>query len=73
MTRLIARRVPFSEGRDAPKAIMIISAHHLSRATGAAEITASPHPQAIHDFGGFPDFLYQQRCPARGPDHNVCR
>ncbi|RKS87652.1 4,5-DOPA dioxygenase extradiol [Orbus hercynius] len=45
-------------------AIMVISAHWLSR--GQARITASEHLTTIHDFGGFPDQLYQLQYPAHG-------
>jgi 4,5-DOPA dioxygenase extradiol len=46
-----------------PKAIVMASAHWLSRKplVGSAAI-----PETIHDFGGFPAALYQLRYPAPG-------
>lgn len=50
----------------APALIVSISAHWETRGT---KITAMPAPQTIHDFGGFPDALYNVQYPAPGnPD-----
>ncbi|WP_410211636.1 4,5-DOPA dioxygenase extradiol [Aquirhabdus sp.] len=46
-----------------PKAILMISAHWYTRGTG---VTAMQHPKTIHDFGGFPQALFDFRYPARG-------
>lgn len=46
-----------------PKAILAVSAHWE---TLAPRITASPAPPTIHDFGGFPEVMYQQQYPAPG-------
>lgn len=46
-----------------PKAILCISAHWETRGTF---VTAMPHPQTIHDFGGFPQPLFQVQYPAPG-------
>jgi len=46
-----------------PKAILCISAHWETRGT---LVTAMSHPRTIHDFGGFPQALYQVQYPAPG-------
>lgn len=46
-----------------PKAILCISAHWYTRGT---QVMASAMPKTIHDFGGFPDALYQVQYPALG-------
>jgi 4,5-DOPA dioxygenase extradiol len=46
-----------------PNAVLVISAHWLSRGT---HITAMPEPKTIHDFGGFPQALYEVDYPAPG-------
>ena len=55
-----AKRIP------TPKAVLCISAHWLTKGT---QITAMNHPQTIHDFGGFPQALFDVNYPAPGwPD-----
>ena len=44
-----------------PRAILIMSAHHLAR---APLVGWSPRWQAVHDFGGFPRELYALSYPA---------
>lgn len=46
-----------------PKAILCISAHWETQGTF---VTATPKPQTIHDFGGFPKALYEVQYPAPG-------
>ncbi len=46
-----------------PRAILCISAHWETRGTF---ITAMPHPETIHDFGGFPQALFDVQYPAPG-------
>jgi 4,5-DOPA dioxygenase extradiol len=53
----IARTLP------RPRAILVASAHWE---TELPMVTTSAAPETIHDFGGFPEALYQLRYPARG-------
>lgn len=48
---------------DTPSAVLCISAHWLTRGT---HVTAMESPKTIHDFGGFPQALYEVEYPAPG-------
>jgi 4,5-DOPA dioxygenase extradiol len=47
----------------APAAILVISAHWLTKGT---HVLTAPQPKTIHDFGGFPQALYEVQYPAPG-------
>ena len=46
-----------------PKAILCISAHWETQGTF---VTSAPKPKTIHDFGGFPQALFNVQYPADG-------
>ena len=46
-----------------PNAVLVVSAHWFTRGT---HITAMDFPETIHDFGGFPQALFEVQYPAPG-------
>lgn len=53
----IAKTIPV------PQAVLVVSAHWFTKGT---RITAMDFPQTIHDFGGFPQALFDVQYPAPG-------
>ncbi|MDO8317646.1 dioxygenase [Rhodoferax sp.] len=45
------------------KAVLVVSPHWQTR---ALQVLTTPKPETIHDFGGFPQSLYQLQYPAPG-------
>jgi len=54
----------YGERLSGISAAIVVSAHWEE--DGPVRVTTSHSPATIHDFGGFPDALYQMRYPAPG-------
>lgn len=68
-----AKRFLQELGRSLPRpaAIVVVSAHWETRANPAVSLAAQP--ETIHDFGGFPQALFDMRYPAPGAPEVAAR
>jgi 4,5-DOPA dioxygenase extradiol len=54
---------PLQQEGKKPAAILVVSAHWLTR---GSYVNIAPKPETIHDFGGFPKALFEAQYPAPG-------
>jgi len=68
-----ARRFLLQLGKTLPrpKAIVVASAHWES--TGGVAVSLASHPETIHDFGGFPEALFDVQYPVQGAPDTAAR
>ena len=73
ITDVPERRALAALGQALPRpiAILVVSAHWQTQ--GRTHVTAGTAPKTIHDFGGFPQELYDIQYPAPGSDWLVDR
>jgi 4,5-DOPA dioxygenase extradiol len=62
-TEFSRRWTQMAEEIPTPKAVLVVSAHWFTKGT---QITAMDFPKTIHDFGGFPQALFDVQYPAPG-------
>ncbi|RZK43962.1 MAG: 4,5-DOPA dioxygenase extradiol [Pedobacter sp.] len=55
--------IEVAKGIPTPRAVLVVSAHWFTRGT---RIAAMDFPKTIHDFGGFPQALFDVQYPAPG-------
>src|SRR5215210_7706460 len=56
--------------KERPRAILCVSAHWT---TQVPALSAAERPETIHDFGGFPEAMYQLHYPAPGAPQVAAR
>ena len=59
-----SRLAELGRSLDGVTAILIVSAHWQSM--GGVKVMTTPVPKTVHDFGGFPQALFDMRYPAPG-------
>lgn len=62
-TRSLRKMGETMRNRQKPSAILVVSAHWLTR---GSFVNVIPKPETIHDFGGFPQALFDAQYPAPG-------